>query len=311
MAEENEVVDDKELQTTAEAEVEGHDDDHHNEEEDNILAASDESTDDGEGDPDETAEERRLRNRKMREERKQRRKEREESYKRELASRDALIQEQNERLAALERRTQGADMAAIDNAMKQSADAYNHFKQQIALATERADGAAMADATEQMLTAQRRFEQLANIKQQAVRRQNAPQPLDARLVNHAKTWMDNNKWYDPSGKDEDSSIALSIDARLAAEGFDPRHESYWNELDARVKKYLPHRFNSGYNNQSRNSRPPVAGSGRESAPNGSKGTYKLSPERVQALKDLGQWDDPKARAEAIRYYQNYDKQHGA
>lgn len=263
------------------------------------------------GESDEDAEQRRQRNRKMREERKERRRAKEDSYRRELQARDAIIQEQNERLAALERRSQGADMAQIDHAIKQSADAYGYFKQQHALAVEQANGQAAADATEKMLQAQNRYNHLTNIKQQATRQQQAPQPLDPRLRQHAENWMSRNQWYNPSGGDEDSDIMLTIDARMAREGWDPRQAEYWQELDARAKKYLPHRYNRGYNSERGGSvaPPPVTGSGRDSAPSG-KATYKLSPERKQAMIAAGIYDDPVKRNEQIKAYMDYDKRHG-
>ena len=47
----------------------------------------------------------------------------------------------------------------------------------------------------------------------------------------------------------------------------------------------------------------VAGSGREaSTPASAEGTYKLSADRVEALKMSGVWDDPKQRAEAVKRY---------
>lgn len=317
MADKEEVVEQEEDQSIQEDQ---HEDDHESAE------PGDESSDDGEderlsetqdeqaaseGETDEEAEARRQRNRQMREERKTRRKEKEESYKRELAARDRLINEQSERLAALERRSQGADMAALDKAIADSANAYNYFKQQHALAVEQANGVAATDATEKMLASRQRYEQLNNVKVQATQRKQQPQPLDKRLVENAQSWMTKNKWYDPGGQDPDSSVALTIDDRLHREGFDPRTPEYWQELDVRLKKYLPHRYTSGYNKpQGQNHRPPVAGSGRESAPSGNKSTYKLSSARVQALKDLGAWDDPKAREEHIKNFREYDKVNG-
>lgn len=273
-----------------------------------------ESTDE-EGHDDETEEEaeaRRLRNRQRRDENKVRRKEYVESLKREIASRDEILRRQEERLAVIERRTQGADVAAVDAELQKAADAYQYFRQQHALAVSAADGQAAVEAQEKMMQASRRGEELTRIKQAAQRQvQNpSPPPLDPRLKMHAEDWLDRNDWYNPSGNDPDSAIALTIDQRLHKEGWDPTTEGYWKELDARMKKYLPHRYNSGYNaSQTKpKAKSPVAGSGREAAGGKGTSTYRLSPERTQALKDSGMWDDPKQRAEAIRRYQEFDKQ---
>lgn len=263
------------------------------------------------GDSDEDPESRTARNRQWREERKRRRKEKEESYRRELAARDRLIAEQEARLAAVERRTQGADAAALDNAIRQAADAYNQFKHVHATAVEQANGAMASDAAEKMALARQRFDQLNGIKVQMSRKQTAPQPLDPRLVNHAQAWMQKNTWYDPSGQDDDSAIALTVDQRMAAQGWDPTTPEYWDELSARVAKVLPHRSKPMYNRgQGASGRPPVAGSGREGSSGSTRSVYKLSSERVKALKDAGVWDDPKQREEYIKNFRDYDKANG-
>jgi hypothetical protein len=119
--------------------------------------------------------------------------------------------------------------------------------------------------------------------------------------------MSNNPWYDPNGGDQDSDIALRIDDRLAKEGFDPTTPDYWEELDSRLQKYLPHRYtgDAEVNPSARTTRPRnvVTGSGRETAmTNGSKNSFVISKEQVQAMKDAGFWDDPDKRAKMIRRY---------
>ena len=261
---------------------------------------------------DEEREKIRERRRQERHDKKEAQREREASLKRELATRDHVINELNSRLAAVEKRGQATDVEAIDNAIKQSADGYNYYKEQHALAVQQQNGAVASDALEKMIVAQRRYEDLNRYKQSLTRRATQPTPADPRVVSHAKAWVEKNSWYDPQASDEDSEIASIIDKRVAAEGFNPATPQYWEELDARLKKRLPHRYNSGYNKpQSSPSRSPVAGSGRESAPSAGSSSFKLSPDRVQALKDSGKWNDPKERERMIQYYKNYDKQQSA
>lgn len=284
--------------------------------EDDERLTKSEDTDDEEGHDEETDEERAARterNRQRRAESKQKRKDYVESLKRELAARDRIINEMNQRLSTVERKSSGSEMAQLDQAEQEAIKAYNYFKDINAKAIEQANGQVAIDAQEKMFQARQRAEQIQSIKRNMQQRQKAPQPLDPRLVNHAQEWMGRNKWYDPSGRDEDSAIALTIDNRMAQEGWDPTTPEYWEELESRVKKYLPHRANSGYNKPQGNGRrnlPPVAGSGRESSGSGTS-TYKLSSERVAALKEAGLWDDPKARAEAIKRFQAYDKEQRA
>ena len=213
-----------------------------------LTAATDEEHDE-EGHAEETAEEaeaRRERNRQRRKENKDRRKEYVESLRRELAARDELLQQQATRLDALERRTHGADMSAVDAELKRSVDAYNYFKQQHADAVTAANGQVAVDAQEKMMQAAERARQLAGIKQAAQRQAQQPQqpPLDPRVKNMAEGWLENNKWYDPDVKDADSQIVYALDQGLVKEGWNPTTPQYWQELDARVKKYYPHRLNT-------------------------------------------------------------------
>jgi len=254
----------------------------------------------------------RQRRRDERKHRKEAQREREDTLRRELASRDAVINQMRTELNAIQNRNTGSELAQIENGKKQAVDAYKFFKDQIRVATEQNNGAAVADATEKMMLAQRRFDELQNIEKVFKQRQSAPQPLDPRLVNHAQMWMSKNAWYDPAAKDQDSEMTMRIDQRLAQEGWDPTTAEYWQELDSRVKKYLPHRTNSA---KISNTKPKnvVAGGGREITNGAAKegATYKLSSERVKGLKEAGLWDDPKQRAEAIKRFRDYDKQHKA
>lgn len=249
----------------------------------------------------------RARRREERKHRKTAQREREDTMRRELASRDAVINELRSKMDSFERRSTGSDMAQLENAKKQVAQSYNYFKDQIRVATEAGNGAAVADATEKMFQSQRKFDELSNYEKSMRQRQATPQPLDPRLVNHAQKWMERNSWYDASAKDPDSRIVLTLDQQLAEEGWDATTPQYWEELDARAKKYLPHRANRDKSSGTK-PRSIVTGSGREAPSSQPSKGYKLSSERVEALKQAGIWDDPKQRADAVARYREYDKQ---
>jgi len=126
----------------------------------------------------------------------------------------------------------------------------------------------------------------------------------------AADWLTDNPWYDPSGQDEDSEIAMTIDKKMVKEGWNPSSPEYWDELDNRLQKYLPHRYNDHIDETPR-SKPKtvVTGSGRESVTNsgGRANTFTLSPDRVRAMKDAGMWDDPEKRAKMIKRYALEDR----
>lgn len=309
----NEELQDDELHDDAENEEHGDEGDGDGESSGGAEADASLKADDGAGEAEvdarseeEKAEERRQRRREM----KQRRKEYFDKIKRDAEALRAQNEELNHRLAVIERKSTGSEMAQLQAAERQISQAYNQLKQINQRAIEAADGAAATEAQERMFQLRQRMEQLQNVKQAFAQRQNAPQPLDPRLISHAESWMSKNKWYDPSGNDEDSAVMLALDNRLAQEGWNPTSPQYWQELDKRAAKFLPHRFGKSYNqSQSGNSpRVPVAGSGRDGGGGNSGTTYRLSAERVQGLKDAGLWDDPKARAEAIKRYQEFDRE---
>lgn len=312
MSEENNNRDDEDLKTSQHdgEDHEDGDDDH----EDEHVSSNDKEGDVNVGDAgldDADREALRERRRDERKRRKENQREREESLKRELSARDRLIQEQNERLNALERKSSGAELGQLDAAIKQSSEAATYFKSLIADASTKGDGATVAEATEKMILARQRADQLTNLKKQVTTNQSQSRPaLDPRLVTHAQGWMEKNKWYDPAGSDMDSKIALTIDTAMASEGWDPKTPEYWQELNSRVKKHLPHRAKSdtiSSRDRTESRKSTVAGSGRETSSSGSSSDYKLSAERVQALKDAGMWEDPTKRAESIKRYREYDR----
>lgn len=259
---------------------------------------------------DDEREEIRARRREERRNRKLAQREREDTLRRELAARDTVINEMRGRLDAVERRNTGSEVAQLEQAKKRTAQEYAYFKDQIRVATEAGNGTAVAEATERMMQSQRRFDELTNYEKAYKQRNTSPQPLDPRLVNNAQEWMTKNKWYDPAGKDSDSRITLTVDQQLAEEGWDPTTKEYWQELETRVKKYLPHRANRGTVSSTR-PRSVVTGSGREGVSASTVGSFKLSAERVSALKDAGIWDDPTQRAEAVKRFREYDQQNKA
>ena len=281
---------------------------------------SDENTDDEDdeqheqpvaGETDAEREAIRERRRQERRERKEAQRNREESLRREVSARDAQLAEMRARLDSIERQNNGSQMAQLENAIRETDRARQFFKEQIATATQAGNGAAVAEATDNLLKLTRRAEQLVSAKQAYTQRQSSPPPLDPRLAANAQQWMARNTWYDPSSGDLDSSIVVQIDAALGREGWNPTTQEYWDELDSRIKKYLPHR---AVRAKVPTSKPKsvVSGSGRETTGAAPKGnTYRLSSERVQAIKDAGMWDDPKARADMIKRYRDQDAKNKA
>ena len=253
----------------------------------------------------------RARRREERKHKKEAARERENVLRSELAARDQLIEQLASRLSAVEQRGVGSEIQQIDNALNQLASAYVSAKQYLEKGASEQDGKLVVEATERMQQIRAKAEELNNFKTQIANRakiQSTSQQnqIDPRLKNYAEDWMKENSWYKHDGSDNDSRITSAIDDSLAREGWNPATPEYWAELTRRVKKELPHRYDSSYNREGKK-RSPVVGSSRAST-SASHKDYQLSPDRVSAMKEAGVWDDPKKRAKMIEAYKKYDKE---
>ena len=223
------------------------------------------------------------------------------------------LQRQNQdllaRLSAVEHKTHGSELARIDKAIEDQHVRIQYAKMKMSEAASSQDGEGMANAQEMWFEARRAAESLENLKNQASTPRNQAIAPDRNVQKMAAKWMESNDWYDPSGSDEDSEIALTIDKRMVKEGWNPADPDYWDELDTRLQKRLPHRYNDDTSNDIRNEtvtrRPKsvVTSSGRESvSSSGGRTSFTLSSEQVKAMKDAGMWDDPEKRAKMVRRY---------
>lgn len=300
-----------------------HDDDDNESHLSEDQSSDSESSDDEESGTDEEREAIRARRREERKERKLLQRQREQSLRQELAARDAVINQMQQQLATLTGKSNQSEIAQLDAAIKQCVDAHQYFKSQIEEGTKVGDGKIVADATEKMIQARQAAEHYSNIKKQFIASQNRPPPTDTQVQILARDWISRNKWYDPQCRDVKSKMARVIDDSLVSEGYNPATPLYWEELDRRCNTLLQNNNVTGsrkgiqLNNgdgkspQSQSRQKPksvVAGSSRDSAVPPKEGSYKLSAERRKALEDAGLWADPKARAAAIKQYQDYDKQ---
>jgi len=249
----------------------------------------------------------------LREQKRLKRQRRKEYHKQVSTEKDVkltLLERQNqqllERLSVLERKSHGSDLARLDKAIEDQDNRILFAKQKISEATSTGNGELLTSAQEMWFEARRQAEALANLKKRAVapQKQRTIQAPDPQLQRHANNWMANNPWYDPNGKDADSRRALNEDSILAEEGYDPKTAEYWEELDRRLQRVVPHRYTEDAEERPR-SRPrsAVTSSGREFAStNGKSNSFTLSPEQVRAMKDAGMWDDAEKRAKMIRRY---------
>lgn len=216
------------------------------------------------------------------------------------------------RLSSVEQRTQAQDAGRLDKAIEDKQVALEYARMKLAEATNAGDGESAVKAQELMFETRQELQRLAGMKQRASQPAAQAPQIDPNVQRNAATWIDRNDWYKPDLSDTDSKIAKQIDEVLVKEGWDPKSSDYWDELDNRLQKYLPHRYNraSDRNDSVRSPRNTVGSSGREaSAAYGgtNRSTYVLSPERVRAMKDAGAWDNPERKKAMIANFIKYDR----
>jgi leucyl aminopeptidase len=134
--------------------------------------------------------------------------------------------------------------------------------------------------------------QLAAAQQQAQYQQQAPQQVAAPSEPdpRAEEWAERNEWF---GSDVAMTAAVrGIHMQLVSqEGFDPKSNEYYDELDRRMRDAFPHRLGSRNSTQpsNRTTRPVqvVAPAARASGANNARRTVRLTPSQVAIAKRLG------------------------
>jgi len=261
-------------------------------------------------------------NEELRAAKRNRRKAKKEAVKaanREKDLRFQQLQRENEQMRrdieSLKRNTKAESIVRIDKNLEDAQVRLEYAKMKLAEATQSQDGQAMVDAQTLWQTANDQIRQYQYAKQQAeqeINRQPQQQQMpDPVIQRNATEWIRRNPWYRPDTSDRDSRIAKKVDELMALEGWDASDPDYWDELDSRLQKQLPHRYNET-NDESNVRRPRnvVGSSGRESVGSqggASRSGFVLNPDRVKAMKEAGAWDNPARKAKMIQQFINYDR----
>ena len=141
--------------------------------------------------------------------------------------------------------------------------------------------AQLAIEKERLSLRKRKVEQQEIQKEQPVEEpwnnQQQAQP-QARPDPKAQDWAEDNKWF---GADKAMTYtAMSFHDELLNEGFDASSEEYYTEIDRRIRKEFPHKFED----QSK-PKQKVASATRTTATG--RRTVKLTPSQVAIAKKLG------------------------
>ena len=242
----------------------------------------------------------------------------EKSKDNELEDYSQSVQRRIDKLTKKMREAERREQAAIDYAKKVQAENQNLQATTISTSRERvvSDEAQIA-STEQLLNtayqkaieeqnvekqveAQQKMSQLAiekerlRLRKSKLEQQEATKPVETpsveQVVNQApaqpqaqpdpraQEWATDNKWF---GTDKAMTYtAMSLHDEIVAEGFDPSSDEYYNEIDRRIRKEFPQKFED-------TSKPTqkVASAVRKTATG--RRTVKLTPSQVAIAKKLG------------------------
>ena len=204
------------------------------------------------------------------------------------------IKEENEKLT---KNYSEAGSALVTETSGRIKSQLSEAKRALKLAYEEGDSEAMADAQELVAKLSVESDRLSREEAQWKQSQEAqtetevetpkqpeqPQQAAAPADPRAQKWASENEWF---GKDEGMTFtAFSIHRKLIEEeGYNPQSEDYYAEIDSRMRREFPHKFEEEKSGQ-RKPAQTVAPANRNSK-TGRK-TVRLTQSQVAIAKKLG------------------------
>jgi hypothetical protein len=161
-------------------------------------------------------------------------------------------------------------------------------------AYESGDGDAVTSAQEDLMSAKLKAERINNFRPKSLQTQqnevqNVPMPQNPasgapNRDEKAEVWRDSNRWFN---KDREmTGFALAVHEKLVEdEGIDPRSNTYYERIDARMREKFPENFRDGSGGNEKPTRRStvVAPATRSTAPR----KVVLTPSAVSIAKRLG------------------------
>ena len=172
------------------------------------------------------------------------------------------------------------NLAAAKLALKNAIESQN-VEAQVAAQEQIANLTVDAARLNSMKVAEKEPKKEVTINPQQINNKRAP--TDPK----AEEWASNNSWF---GNDSAMTYtAFDIHKKLVEEeGFDPKTEEYYEEVDKRIRLEFPHKFDKVSNTTTERAKPAQnVASAKRSASTGRKKTVKLTPSQVAIAKRLG------------------------
>lgn len=207
-----------------------------------------------------------------------------------LAIAQRILQENEQ----LKNSTQNNQKLLLEQAKTVAAKELEEAKRKYKAAYESGDGDAVTAAQEELVAAKLKSERINNFRpkplqpqQSEVQTQPRPQaPASGAPARDekAESWKERNRWFN---KDREmTGFALAVHERLVEEeGIDPRSDTYYERIDARMREKFPEKFQDGNGGNEKPTRRStvVAPATRSTAPK----KIVLTPSAVSIAKRLG------------------------
>lgn len=207
-----------------------------------------------------------------------------------LAIAQRILQENEQ----LKNSTQNNQKLLLEQAKTVAAKELEEAKRKYKAAYESGDGDAVTTAQEELMSAKLKAERLANFRPRALQPQQTEvqqQPMPQAPASgapardeKAESWKERNRWFN---KDREmTGFALAVHERLVEEeGIDPRSDTYYERIDARMREKFPEKFQDGNGGNEKPTRRStvVAPATRSTAPK----KIVLTPSAVSIAKRLG------------------------
>jgi len=217
---------------------------------------------------------------------------REAERQKEEAIRFAEIQKKrSEELAKKYATTSAESLETKETSVKAGMEA---AKAKLAVAREAGDLQAEIEAQQSVAQLAYAQAELDFQKKQAEMEKNAPKPVEKTLDQavaptraadpKAEAWAEKNPWF---GQDNAMTYtAFDLHKKLTEEeGFDPKSDEYYAEIDKRIKLEFPHKFGKQESTESTRPVQTVASAKRSTKPG--RKTVRLTSSQVAIAKKLG------------------------
>lgn len=220
-------------------------------------------------------------------------------------------------LAQLQQSGTRRDVVMIDERLADAKSRFEEAEELMATAISKGEGDAHVRLLRIRDAAAREHDELLSAKQQLAPKKEAVYQVQPQvsqqeklhvISENTKKFQERHAWY---GKDASASeVVKELDASVYAAGYDPATAAYWQELERRIKEAQEDGdivVNARRTDQRRTPPSGVERSSRGPSSNGRSQQIFVSQARIDAMKEAGQWDDPKTRNRVLKRFAEFDR----